>query len=287
MLPTFVIGLREGVEASLIVGIIAAFLASQGRRDALRWVGVGTGLAVALCLALGIGLYALNQNLQLKQQSALETIVSFVALAMVTWMIVWMRKHARELKGHLEASAGAALAQGSVKALVLMAFIAVLREGFETAFFLVALFTNAQDKTVGVSGALLGIGVAVVIGVLLYRGGLRINLQRFFRATGVVLVVVVAGLAAFGMRAALEAGWINQTAQLADFTSFVKPGSVQSALLTGVLGIQPKPLLAEGIAWLAVFVPLMALVLWPQRRRPTTRRPAPVAAAGQPVGSPT
>src|SRR3954447_4564343 len=135
VLPTLVIGLREGVEASLIVGIIAAFLAGSGHRNKLRYVWLGTGLAVALCLAVGVGLHLFEQQLPQDKQEALETVVAVVAVGMGATMIVWMRKHARSLKGELEASAGAALAEGSVRAFVVMAFLAVLREGFETAVF--------------------------------------------------------------------------------------------------------------------------------------------------------
>ena len=283
MLPTFVIGLREGVEASLIVGIIAAFLGSQGRRDALRYVWLGTGLAVALCLAGGIALQVLENELPQAQQEGLETIIAVIAIGMVCWMIVWMRKHARSLKGELERSASAALAEGSVKALVVMAFLAVLREGFETSFFLVALLQNADNQASGLVGAVLGIAVAVVIGFALYKGGLRINLAKFFKVTGVVLVVVVAGLAAFAAHTAHEANWLNiGQAQLVDLSSIIKPGTVQSALLTGILGIQPKPVVAEGIAWAALFVPLLAFVLWPQRR-PGQPAAATLTSSAKPV----
>src|SRR5450631_4264113 len=138
MLPAFVIGLREGLEAALIVSIIAAFLRQHGRLDALRWVFAGVLLASALCLAAGIGLHMLERNLPQLEQERLETVVGLVAVAVVTYMVVWMRRHARSIKGALEESAGAALAQGSVVALVAMAFLAVLREGLETAVFLVA-----------------------------------------------------------------------------------------------------------------------------------------------------
>ncbi len=286
MLPTFVIGLREGVEASLIVGIIAAFLGGRGRRDALRYVWLGTGLAVALCLAGGIALKVLENELPQAQQEALETVIAIVAIGMVTWMIVWMRKHARSLKGELERSAGAALAEGSVKALVAMAFLAVLREGFETSFFLVALLQNADSQATGLAGAVLGIAVAVVIGFALYKGGLRIDLAKFFKVTGVVLVIVVAGLASFAAHTAHEANWLNiGQAQLVDLSSIIEPGTVQSALLTGILGIQPKPVVAEGVAWLALFVPLLAFVLWPQRRQPKVAGPRPVTPASTPVAA--
>ena len=140
MLPTFIIGLREGVEASLIVGIIAAFLASEGRKDALRPVWVGVGVAVLICSAVGITLQIVNQDLPQQAQEGLETVVGLVAVAMVSFMIIWMRRHARGLKADLQEHAASALKEGSIAALVGMAFFAVLREGMETAVFLLAAF---------------------------------------------------------------------------------------------------------------------------------------------------
>src|SRR5918911_3292461 len=136
MLPTFVIALREGLEASLIVGIVAAFLRSRDRTDALRPMWGGVALAVALCAAVGVALQIVDRQLPHRGQEGLETIVALVAVGMVSWMVVWMRNHARELKQRLQDEAASALGRGSIWALVAMAFIAVLREGFETAVFL-------------------------------------------------------------------------------------------------------------------------------------------------------
>lgn len=291
MLPTFVIGLREGVEASLIIGIIAAFLGTQGRRDALRWVWTGAGVAAAICLAFGIGLRAVEGTLDQQQQESLETIVALVAVAMVGYMIVWMRRHARSLRGDIESHLAGALARGSVKALVVMAFLAVFREGLETAVFLVAVFEHSDNTAAAGSGALLGLVVAAVVGYGLYKGGLRINLGKFFRATGVVLVLVVAGLLASAAHSAHEAGWLNLAqGQVVDLSSIIRPGSVQSALATGMLGVQPKPVLAEVIAWFAAAIPLLLFVLWPaspSRRRAATpsRTAPPIARAAETVAS--
>jgi high-affinity iron transporter len=252
-----VIGLREGVEASLIVGIIAAFLRQRGAVKHLRYVWAGVGLATALCLAVGIILELVNQQLPQRQQEQLETVVALIAVALVTSMIVWMAHHARALKGEIEAHAATALAAGSGGALVVMAFLAVLREGFETAVFLVAAFESATNRASSVTGAALGLLVAVGIGFGIYKGGIRINLAKFFKATGVVLVLVAAGLVAFAMHTGHEAGWINfgQT-EVVNLSWLIKPGSVLSALLTGMLGIQPRPTAIEAIGWLAYFIPV-------------------------------
>lgn len=276
MLPTFVIGLREGLEAALIVGIIAAFLRQRGRLDALRQVGIGVGIAVLICLAVGVGLQVLSAELPQRQQEGLETVVGGLAVLMVTYMVLWMRRHARGMKGELEGAAASALARGSATALVGMAFLAVLREGFETAVFLLALFQSSSNTVTAAVGALIGILVAVGIGYGIYRGGVHINLARFFRITGVVLVVVAAGLVVSTLHTAHEAGWLNAgQGQAFDLTWLVAPGSVLSALLTGVLGIQPYPTVIEVAGWLVYLLPVLAYVSWPQRRAPRASRPAP------------
>jgi len=275
VLPTFIITLREGVEASLIVGIIAAFLGQQSRRDALRWVWIGVSLAIALCLAVGIGLRMVGENLPQAQQEGMEAIIALVAVAMVTYMIVWMRRHARAIKRMLEGEVAEALLSGSVLALVGMAFFAVLREGFETAVFLLAVFESATNPAAASIGAILGLVVAAVLGYLIYKGGLRVNLGRFFRVTGAVLALVAAGLVASALHAAHEATWFNVLqAKAFDLSWLVAPGSVRAALLTGMLGLRPEPTVGEALGWLLYLVPVGLYVLWPDRRRPAPARRA-------------
>jgi FTR1 family protein len=270
MLPTFVIGLREGVEAALIVSIIATFLRQEGARGALRWVWLGVGIAAAICLAVGIVLQAVDEELPQRQQEMLETVIGGVAVGIVTFMVVWMRRHARGLAGELRESTRAALASGSVGALVAMAFFAVFREGLETAVFLLAAFQSASDPATAGAGALLGIVAAIVIGALIYRGGIRLNLTRFFRITGVVLALVAAGLVASTLHTAHEAGWVNVGQDEAlDLSWLVVPGTWTAALLTGMLGLQPRPTTIELAGYLAYAIPVVAFVLLPGRRRPT------------------
>lgn len=277
MLPTFVIGLREGLEAALIVGIIAAFLGQQGRKDALRQAWIGTAAAVVICVGIAVALQVISSELPQRQQEGLETVVGALAVCMVTYMILFMRRHAKGLKGDLEGAAASALASGSSRALVAMAFLAVLREGVETAVFLLATFHSSGDATASWLGAVLGIVVAVVVGYGIYRGGVRLNLARFFRITGLVLVVVAAGLVMTALRTAHEAGWLSAgQVQAFDLSWLVRPGTPLSSLLTGVLGIQPDPTWIEVLAWLAFGVPMAALMAWPRRR---AAKPAPAIAA--------
>jgi high-affinity iron transporter len=278
MLPTFVIGLREGLEAALIVGIIASFLAQQGRRDALRGVWVGVSAAVLICIGVAVALQLLSSDLPQRQQEQLETVVGGIAVLMVSYMVLWMRRHSRDLRKDLEGAAGRALTQGSASALVAMAFLAVLREGFETSVFLLATFNESGSAWYGGIGAALGIVLAVGIGYAIYRGGLRINLSRFFRITGFVLVLVAAGLVATAVMTAYEGGWLTQGAQAFDLSWLVQPGTPLSSVITGVLGIQPYPTWLMVAAWLVYAVPMTAVVLWPARRRAGARRPASVEA---------
>jgi high-affinity iron transporter len=267
VLATLVIGLREGLEASLIVGIIAAFLRKHGRRDALRQVWIGVAAAVVLCLIIGVGLVVLAEELPQQAQEGMETVIGLFAVVMVTFMIVWMARHSRGMKKELEGAASDALRRGSASALVAMAFLAVLREGFETSVFLVSVLQNSGSVALGGVGAVLGILIAVGIGYGIYRGGVRLNLGRFFKITGLVLVLVAAGLVMTAFHTAHEAGWVNfGQQQVTDLSWLVLPGTPVSSLVTGVLGIQPYPVLVEVVAWLVYLVGMLAYLLWPQGR---------------------
>jgi high-affinity iron transporter len=243
------------------------------------WVGVG--IAVMACAGVGVGLKLVSEQLPHRQQEALETVVALVAVAVVTWMIFWMRRHARGLRRELESSAGTALATGSVLALVGMAFFAVIREGFETAVFLLAAFDASSRPLAAGGGALLGVLAAVALGWGIYRGGVRIDLARFFRVTSVVLVLVAAGLVASGLHTAHEAAWLETfQRQVLDLEWLVEPGSVRAALLTGMLGLQPHPVEAEVAGYALYAIPMLLVVLWPRGLRPFRRAAVPSAAGG-------
>ena len=280
MIPTYVIGLREGLEAALIVGIVAAFLRQREEGRGLRYVWIGVAIAVGLCAAVGVALELLNEQLPQRQQEQLETVVGFAAVGIVTFMIVWMRRHAAGLRAEIERSAATALATGSMIGLVGMAFFAVLREGLETAVFLLAAFQAADNAVLAGLGALLGIITSVVVGVGIYRGGTRINLARFFRVTSALLVLIAAGLLATAVHTGHEAGWINNLqGQALDLSWLVVPGTITSSLLTGMLGLQPLPTEAEVLVYLGYAVPMLTYVLWPQRRTRPRRQPAKEAAS--------
>jgi high-affinity iron transporter len=280
VLPAFVITLREGVEAALIIGIVAAFIVKQGRRETLKPMWLGVGLAIALCAAVAVALRIAGEELPEKGQEGLETIVGLVAVGFVTYMIVWMRRHSAGLRGVLEGEAATALAAGSATGLLAMAFLAVLREGFETSVFLLAVFQDTSNPGAAGTGAVLGLAAAIVLGLGIYRGGVKINLSRFFRITGLVLVLVAAGLLATSIHTAHEAGWFDYLqSQAIDLSWLVKPGEVSGSLLTGMLGLQPEPTTGEAAAYLLYALPVGLYVIWPNRWR--LRRNPRTSSTGQ------
>ncbi|MEZ0578743.1 iron uptake transporter permease EfeU [Nocardioides sp. MH1] len=267
MLPTFVIGLREGLEAALIVSIIATFLRRNGASLRGMWAGVGAGVLVSI--AVGVALDLLERSLPQAQQEGLETVIGVVAVVFVTGMVLWMRTHARHLKSDLETAAADAIASGTTTALAVMAFLAVVREGFETSVFLLATFEHATSAPAAVSGAVLGIAVAIGLGGAIYAGGLRLDLRRFFSWTGVFLVLVAAGLVLSAFRTAHEAGWVNVGQGTTVDLSWLAPaGSVRAAIVTGVLGMPADPRLVELLAWACYLVPLLLLLHLPARLVP-------------------
>jgi high-affinity iron transporter len=258
MLTTFVIGLREGLEAALIVGILAAFVIQRGERRALRPLWLGVAAATAISLGAAVTLHLANRALSFRAREVMEGALALGAVAGITYMIVWMHRHARTLRSELETRAALALTTGSVAAIATMAFVAVLREGLETAVFLLATFENVNSPLAAASGGFLGIVTAVVLGFGIYRGGVRIDLRRFFRITGVVLVIVAAGLLAAAVHEFAEAGVITGLQQPAiDLSWLIAPGTIRSSLLTALFGFQPVPTVAETIAWAAFLVPMV------------------------------
>lgn len=279
MFASFIIGLREGLEAALIVGIITAFLQRNGRSREKAWMWAGVALAVFCCTLVAIGLRIASTELPDRGQEMLEAAISLVAVGFVTWMILWMRRHARTMKAELETSAAEALATGSVTALILMAFLAVLREGFETAVFLLAQFQETDRPLAAGTGALAGIAVAVVVGIGIARGGVRIDLARFFKVTGFLLVLIAAGLLAYAMHAVQELGWIpGEELKALNLTWLAAAGTLRGAVITGMFGIRPEPSLGEVLIWLAYAVPMGILVLRPAgAKKPTSHAVAAAA----------
>ncbi|MBV1938246.1 FTR1 family protein [Streptomyces sp. BV286] len=266
MFGNYLIGLREGLEASLVVCILIAYLVKTDRRDALKPVWIGIGVAVGIALGFGFALEFGSQELTFEAQEALGGSLSIVAVGLVTWMVFWMRRTARHLRSELHGKLDAALRMGT-GALVATAFLAVGREGLETALFVWASVRASGDGTQGpLIGVLLGILTAVVLGYLFYRGTVRINLAKFFTWTGGMLVVVAAGVLAYGVHDLQEADFLpGLTNKAFDISGTIPPDSWYGTLLKGVLNFQPDPTVVQVVVWVAYLVPTLAFFLAPQR----------------------
>ncbi len=273
MLVAFLIMLREGIEAALIVGIIAGYLKKTGRQDALPAVWLGVVLALLICTALGIALEIAGAEFPQKMQETFEGCVALIATVILASMVLWMAKAARSIKSQLHDSIDAATGSGDGRGLALaaMAFLAVGREGLESVFFLIA--TVQQDVGIGVPiGAALGILCAFAFGVGMYRGGIKLNLATFFRWTGVFIIFVAAGLLAGAVRAFHEAGLWNLLQQTAFDISGILPGDgLVGTLLAGIFGYQDAPTVAEVTVYLAFLLPALSVFYLQGRPHPIPR----------------
>ncbi|ARJ69947.1 iron uptake transporter permease EfeU [Paracoccus contaminans] len=273
MLVAFLIMFREGVEAALIVGIIAAYLGRTGRAAWLPAVWVGVLLAVALSLFAGAALQLASAEFPQRMQELFEAALGAVAVVVLMSMVIWMRRAARSVRGTLEGGVERAFASaGATWALIGTTFLAVAREGLEAVFFLLALFQQSPGPSVPLS-ALAGLAVAAVAGVGLYRGSVRLDLARFFRWTGVLVIVVAAGLAATVLRSLHEAGIWNHLQQTAwDLGRLLPVSSVPGAILSGLFGYHDRPAVGEVMLWAAVLIPSLWLFLRPQDEPRSGRR---------------
>ena len=259
MLIAFLIMLREGIEAALIVGIVAGFLNQSGHSRLMPKVWLGVALAALMCLGVGYGIHSATGEIPQKEQEFVVGVIGLVAVAMLTYMILWMKKAARSMKQQLQDSVQTALNRGNGQgwALVGMAFLAVAREGLESVFFLLAVFQQSPTWSMPV-GAVLGLLAAVVIGALIYQGGMRLNLAKFFRWTGAFLIVVAAGLVAGSLRALHEAGvWNHLQEVVFDSSKYLHEDSPLGVLLGGFFGYTDHPTQGEVLAWLLYLVPVM------------------------------
>jgi high-affinity iron transporter len=286
MLGNFLIGLREGLEAALIVSILVAYLVKSGRRHLLPQIWIGVGIAVAVSLAFGAVLTFGPKGLTFEAQELIGGLLSIIAVGFVTWMIFWMAKAARTLSGELRAQIDKAADAGRWS-LTVVAMLAVGREGLETALFLWAATQTAAGgtgKTAGpLFGAALGLVVAIVLGYLIYRGALKINLGRFFTWTGAFLIVIAAGVLAYGVHDLQEAGLLPGLNNLAfDVSSAIPPTSWYGTVLKGVFNFSPATTVLQAAAWLLYFIPTLAIFLHQKRRRTQAAPPRPAA---QPVGA--
>lgn len=267
MFVPFLIMFREGLEAALIVSLIASYLKRTQRAQWLGIVWVGVILAAALCLGLGIFINETTGEFPQKQQELFEGIVAVVAVGILTYMVFWMRKVSRSVKTHLEGAIDNALNAGKGQgwALVAMVFFAVAREGLESVFFLLAAF----QQDVGIQapiGAVLGLVCAIIVGMMIYWGGVKLHLAKFFKWTSLFILFVAAGLAAGAIRAFHEAGLWNYLQDIAfNFTDVLSTHSLLGTLLEGIFGYQEAPTVSEVLVYFLYLIPALIFFFMPQR----------------------
>ncbi|MGH1561248.1 iron uptake transporter permease EfeU [Mumia sp. DW29H23] len=285
MFANYLIGLREGLEAALVVSILVAYLVKTERRHLLPRIWMGVGIAVVISLGFGALLTFGPRGLTFEAQEAIGGALSIVAVGFVTWMVFWMAGAAKGISGELRGKVDDA-AEGARWSLIVVALLAVGREGLETALFLwAATQTATADGHTAtwepLLGAALGLATAVVLGYLFYRGAIRINLSRFFLWTGAFLIVVAAGVLSYGVHDLQEAGILPGLGNvLFDVSDVIDPTTWYATVLKGVFNFSPATTVLEGLAWLLYLVPTMTLFLLKMRRRDKQdRSPAQRVAA--------
>ena len=280
MLANFLIGLREGLEAGLVVGILIAYLVKIGRRDVLPRIWLSVGLAVALSLGLGCLLTFGTYGLSFAAQELIGGLLSIVAAGFVTWMIFWMLRTARGLSRELRSEVDSHLT-GAGWGLVLVAFLSVGREGIETALIIWAAVRSTGESTIPLISASVGILVAIVLGYLIYRGVVRINLTRFFTYTGAFLIIVAAGVLAYGVHDLQEAGVLPGLNALAfDVWASIPPSRWYGTLLKGVFNFSPATTWLEAIVWVTYVAVVMSIFITSVVRHGRRHQPiAPAASA--------
>jgi high-affinity iron transporter len=274
VLSTFLIGLREGLEAALVIGILVAWLTRTERRDVLPRLWLGVGLAVALSLGFGFVLTFGASTLSFEAQEVIGGSLSILAVALVTWMVFWMQRTARTMRSHLESDLGRAVATGGLWGVVAICFVSVAREGLETALFLWSMVRSLGGSPSSLLGAIVGLAAAMTLGWLIYRGLVRINLRVFFTWTSALLIIVAAGVLAYGIHdlqeAALLPGPFSAAAPIDPATGAVAvgwagfpfgwalrlgdllpPDGAVAAILKGTIGLAPEMSWLEVIAWAA------------------------------------
>ena len=281
LLTGLLTGLREGVEAALIVSIVLAYLAKTGNARHFGKIWLGTALAVGVSIAVGVTLFVTIGGFEGATEAIFEGVAMTIAAGVVTWMLFWMRRTAANIKGELHAAVDRSLTEGSVFGLTVLAFTAVIREGIETALFLLGQATAAgAEASSTLVGALIGLVIAVLIGWALYRGARVINLRTFFSWTGVALIFIAAGLLSYAVHEFVEAGVITFGTSTAFDISGVLPHDpaagplgVVGSILRAIFGYSSTPEWITLITWVAYVAIVLPLYLRPVRPSGTARAP--------------
>ena len=262
------IGVREGLEAAIVVTILVAFLVKSNRRDALKWVWLGVGGAIVMTIAVFLAIQFGRNTISGLGAEAIAGVASLIAVAIVTTMVLWMRKAAASMSGQLRGEMSKALEAGAF-AVLSLSFLAVGREGVETALFMVGF---AEAKTLWpLTGLIIGVLIAAAIAYGMYAGAVRIDLAKFFRYTGVLLIVVAAGILSYGIGALQTVGWLPGLSSRAfDISSWMDWSAWYGEVIQGVFNVTPTPTVLQLALWLSYLVIVLALFLRPTRSTPRT-----------------
>jgi high-affinity iron transporter len=268
MFANYLIGLREGFEAALIVAILVAYLVKTGDRPAVRMAWLGVGVAVAMSVGVGLLLTFVNEALSDTAATAFAGAMSLLAVGLITWMVFWMASRAKGIKQHLHGEVDRALAASGV-AVAAVAFAAVTREGVETALFLWAGIRSSGTTIAPLVGAILGLATAVLLGVLMYRGAIRLNMARLFLWTGAALIVVAGGVLRYAVAEFQELGWLPGEHNTAfDLSAAIPPDGIVGTIIRGTVNLTPTMNWLEVVAWILYVVPTLVIFFRVIKGRP-------------------
>jgi high-affinity iron transporter len=272
MLGNYLIGLREGLEAALVVSILVVYLQRTNRNNLIRYVRNGVLLAVAMSIAVAIALESISSELAESIEPIFAGIVSFVAVIFVTWMIFWMKSAARTMSSDLKGKLDAAQVSGGELAVAVMAFVAVLREGVETAIFYWAASQASGSAATSLFGLTLGLATAVLLGWGIYRSSASINLPKFFRTTGVLLIFVAAGVLSYGIHEFQEVALLPGDGNvILNLSTLLPENSLITTLLAGIFNISAKTTLLQAVVYLGFVTTVLFFFLRPVDARPFKR----------------
>jgi high-affinity iron transporter len=261
MLSSFLIALREGLEAALIIGILVAYVVKTDRRSLLTPIWAGVGAALALSVALGFSLAFTSAELSERGETFFAGVTSLVAVSLVTWMVFWMKRTARALREQLHEKVETAAVVGPL-ALTAAAFFAVAREGLETSLFVYSNFQTLDSKTPAAIGLISGLVLSVILGYLIYNRAIKINLSTFFTVTGVALVIVAAGVLSYAVHEFQELGWLpGEKAYAWDVSSWLPADSLPATLLSGTIGFDVNTSWLQLFIWAGYLTAVLALYL--------------------------
>jgi len=279
MLGNFLIGLREGLEAALVVSILITYLVRTDRAQYIRFVTYGVASAVLFSAVVGTVLQLIEQSLSAKVEPIFAGTISVLAVGFVTWMIFWMKKSARTMSGELRNRLDVAAVTGSGLAVAFMAFVAVAREGAETAVFFWAAAHANGNELISLAGLILGLLTSVALGVAFYRSTIKLNLSSFFKVTGVLLTIVAAGVLSYGIHEFQEIGWLPGDSNVVlNLTSQLPDGSAIATVMAGLFNLTAKTTALQAVAWVAYIVVVLTLLL----AKPGAPREKVVAAQESP-----